>query len=447
MSQIFVILLIILILIFFNALYVLAEFSAVSARKARISLLAEEGNLAAKKVFGIIDNPAKLDAYVATSQVGITISSLVLGFYGQSALTPYLAPLLEKVGNIPEGAANSIGASIILIILTLFQVLFGELIPKNIGIQEPERFTILTAKPLDWSSFVFSPLIKLFNGSGIALMKLLNIHPSTEHTHIHSPEEISILFRESSEGGIISQEEYKLLSNTLHMRESMVKHIMIPRSDLLSANIADSIAEITDLVTTSPFSRIPIFQDTIDNIIGIVHLRDLFCWNTNHTAPSSPSIKSLIRPVLYVPETMQVKKVLSLLQKQQLQVAIVLDEYGGTSGMVTFEDLIEEIFGDVTDEFDLDTSQIEIVGNDLLVRGDVSIDEINIILNTNLPTTNVDTLGGLITEMLGRIPTTNETVEIEGLEIEITKMKNRAVYQVCIPVSQEAIPSIRFKLS
>lgn len=446
MTNIFIIFLIISILISFNALYVLAEFSAVSARKARISQLAEDGNQTAKKVFDIIDSPSKLDAYVATSQVGITISSLVLGFYGQSALSPYLAPLLERFLDLSYTAAESISASVILIILTLFQVLFGELIPKNLGIREPERFAITTARPLDWSTFVFNPIIKLFNGSGIALMNLLNIHPSTEHTHIHSPEEISILFRESSEGGIISQEEYKLLSNTLHIRDSMVKHIMIPRSDMLSANIADSVTAICELVSTSPYSRIPIFEETVDNIIGIVHLRDLFCWQVNHGEAENLTVRSLIRPVLFVPETTKVKKVLSLLQKQQIQVAIILDEYGGTSGMVTFEDLIEEIFGDVHDEFDLAIPQIEIKENNLLIRGDVSIEEINFIMGTKLPTTNVDTIGGLIADTLGRIPTANEKVKIEHFEIEIKRMKNRAVLQVCIPVSEEVLQSVIGKM-
>lgn len=447
MSQLPIIFLIILVLIFFNSLYVLAEFSSVSARKARISQLAEDGNALAVRIFQIIDSPHKLDAYVATSQVGITISSLVLGFYGQSALTPFLAPLLEKFGNLAETAAASISASIILIILTIFQVLIGELIPKNIGIMEPERYALFTARPMQWSSIIFSPLIKLFNGSGIALMKLLKIDPSTEHTHIHSPEEISLLFRESSEGGLISFEEYKLLTNTLQLRESMVKHIMIPRSSMMSAQIDLPIEEIEKLLSSSPFSRLPIYEDTIDNIIGIVHLRDLFCWQNNNSSIKEITIRGLLRPVLFVPETMKVKRVLALLQQQQIQVAIILDEFGGTSGMVTLEDLIEEIFGDVQDEFDLDIPQIEILDNNLLISGDMPIDEFNELLETNMSSKNVDTISGLISDALGRIPTNNEIITIDGVSFQIKKMKNRAVLQVSINVSDKTIQNIKEKIS
>ena len=440
MPNLVITILLLLILIGFNALYVLAEFSTVSSRRARLTHLSNEGHALARTMLAIVENPTKLDAYVATSQVGITISSLILGFYGQAQLSPYLVPLFDNFGDFSEAAALSISATIVLIFLTLLQVLFGELIPKNLGIQEPERFSLLTAKPMQWSGWFFKPLIMLFNGSGILLMKLMRIDPATEHGHIHSPLEISILIEESGQGGTISADEYKLLTNTMRMREEMVKKIMIPRAQMLAAPDTLTVSEITSLVSDSPYSRLPIYKETIDNIIGMVHLRDLFCWNNSKNAPKEIQISEIIRPVLFVPETMQVKEVFSLLQKNQFQVAIILDEYAGTSGLVTLEDLIEEIFGDLQDEFDEDLPSIQIRSEtELLIQGDTAIDELNDLFDWHLSDQEVDTIGGLISNEIGRIPTAGDTVTIHGLQFSIEKTEGRAVASVVLKTTKEDI--------
>jgi CBS domain containing-hemolysin-like protein len=440
MPDLVITILVLLILIGLNALYVLAEFSTVSSRRARLTQLSNEGNSFAHAILTIVENPVKLDAYVATSQVGITVSSLILGFYGQARLSPYLIPLFEKWGDFSEAAAISVSATIVLIFLTVLQVLFGELIPKNLGIQEPERFSLLTARPLQWSGWIFKPLIMLFNGSGILLMKLLKIDPSSEHGHIHSPEELSILIEESGEGGSISEDEYKLLANTMRMREEMVKKVMIPRAQMLSAPDSLTVSEITFLVSDSPFSRIPIYKETIDNIIGIVHLRDLFCLNNSKTISKETHITEIIRPVLFVPETMQVKEVFSLLQKNQYQVAIILDEYAGTSGLVTLEDLVEEIFGDLQDEFDEDLPPIQILSDtQILIQGDTSINELNMLFGWSLSDQDVDTIGGLLSNRIGRIPVPGDSVVMEGLNFSIEKTKGRAVASVLLNGTEEII--------
>ncbi|MCB2180361.1 hemolysin family protein [bacterium] len=435
---------VLLILIGINALYVLAEFSTVSSRKARLSQLAEEGNPLASHVLHIVDNPAKLDTYVATSQVGITISSLVLGYFGQARLSSYLIPLLQRFGDFTEATALSISASVVLVSLTVVQVLFGELIPKNMGIQEPEKFALFTYQPLKWSGWAMKPIINLLNGSGILLMRLLRIEPSVEHGHIHSPEEISILIEESGKGGAISHEEYRLLTNTLRMRDAMVKHVMIPRALMLAASNHLTITKITTMVSKSPYSRIPIYQDTIDNIIGIVHLRDLFCWKNTNGEGLYEGLDQVLRPVLYVPETMQVKDVFQLLQKKQYQVAIILDEFGGTSGMVTLEDLIEEIFGDLRDEFDQERPAIQVTSeSELLIQGNTPITELNNLLDLHLPTKEVDTLNGLLAISLGHIPVLGEEIEINGYTFTIHKMRGRAVASVVMQADKAIIAAFR----
>lgn len=447
MSDLIITILLLLFLIGLNALYVLAEFSTVSSRRARLTQLSNEGNTSARQILNIVDDPHKLDSYVATSQVGITISSLILGFYGQSQLSPYLLPLFERFGDFSEAAALSFSATLVLIFLTLTQVLIGELIPKNLGIQEPERFAMLTAKPLSWSGMFFKPLIMLFNGSGILLMKLLKISPSTEHGHIHSPEEITILIEESGEGGTISADEYKLLTNTMRMREEMVKRVMIPRAQMLAAPDTLAISEMASVINDSPYSRLPVYKDTIDNIIGIVHLRDLFCWINSQHGHHDTAVSEIIRPVLFVPETMQLKEVFSLLQKNQYQVAIILDEYAGTSGLVTLEDLIEEIFGDLQDEFDEDFPLVQILSDtQLLIQGDSTIGELNSLLGWHLSDQEVDTIGGLISNKIGRIPSVGDAVIIDGINFSVEKIAGRAVASVLLTTTEAHIDSIRRQL-
>lgn len=437
--------LIIIILVAFNALYVLSEFSTVSARRARISQIAEKGSKGAAYILSILENPAKLDAYVATSQVGITLSSLILGFVGQGQLAEYMVPLLTRIGIQSEVTAQSISAVVILVILSLFQVLLGELIPKNIGIQQPEKFAILTSQPLRWSGWLFKPLIMLFNGSGILLMRIFRIHPSGEHGHIHSPEEIALLVEESGQGGAISPEEQQLLSNTLRMREAMVKQVMIPRANMLSVPDSFTVEQALQVITNSPYSRIPIYRETIDNITHIVHLRDIFCAKLNNQGDTS--IEPYLHPVLLVPEAMQVKDVFALLQRRQIQVAIILDEYGGTSGMVTIEDLVEEIFGDLHDEFDDSIPDIQIISKNLIrVRGDLSISELNHLLGSSLPTHAAETIGGLLMAQVGHIPSLKEDIRIANLQISVEKMKGRAIASILITVPEDTISKIRGQL-
>lgn len=436
--------LVIFILIALNAIYVAAEFSTVSARRARLALLSEQGVSYAAQILSIIEDPHKLDAYVATSQVGITFSSLVLGFYGQAKLASLLSPALSKIEYLSESSTVSISTTIVLIALSLLQVLLGELVPKNVGIKYPERFTLLTAPFLAWSEKLFKPLIFLLNGSGIGLMKLLKINPTTEHAHIHSPEEIALLIEESGEGGAISPEEHRLLINTMRMRQSMVKHVMIPRAQMLAGSRSLSIPQITEIVTNSSFSRLPIYHQTIDNIIGIVHLRELFCHIFLHPVSPDYELDKIIRPVIYVPETMQIKDVFTSLQLNQYQVAIVLDEFGGTAGMVTLEDLVEEIFGDLQDEFDQNFPAIQILSDtQLLLRGDIPITELNALLKVNLPSNNSDTLGGLIAFEVGHIPKQGECIHISGLKISVDKMQTRAVLTARMDLPAELIAQYR----
>lgn len=422
-------------LILVNALYVAAEFSTVSARRSRLAQLAAEGDASAQALIPIIEDPNRLDNYIATCQLGITISSLLLGFYAQGSVADALAPLLVGRVGFSEVAVRSILATVVLLFFTVLQALLGELVPKNIGLQYPERLALLTSLPLRWSMTVFRPLIWFFNGSGRLLMRLVRLNPVSEGAHVHSPQEILMLVEESSAGGLLASEERRLLENTLQLRESLVRQVMIPRTRVLSRPVDRPCEELLSELAESNFSRMPLYRRSIDDVVGVVHLKDLLC--LSRTDPPH-DVTSILRPVRFVPETMPVEQVFTRLQHQRDHVAIVLDEYGGTAGMVTLEDLIEEIFGDLQDEFDPVIPRFRMMSEDrLVVRGDVLVKDLNEWLHLYLPSEEVDTIGGLVLNEIGHVPRVGEEIQMEDLTLRVEGMAGKGVSAVSMPVTPE----------
>ena len=436
------VLLTIVFLILTNSFFVAAEFSAVSSRRPRLAQLAEQGNRAARILLPIAKDPLRLDTYIAACQLGITASSLVLGYYGQSELSPFIEPLLIRFGRLSTAAAASITTTGILIFLTTLQVIFGELVPKSIGVQYPERLGLATALPMRWLMILLRPLIWLFNGSGHFILSLLGKGIETEHIHLHQPQELMILFEESTAGGLLDSEERKLLSNSLQLRQLAVRQVMIPRNRMLAAPADQPCNELLALLADSPYSRLPLYEESVDNVVGIVHLKDLLCLRLQ---TGEHDARKAMRPVLFVPANMPVDEVFAQLQRKRYHVAIVLDEYGGTEGMVTLEDLIEEIFGEIQDEFDIDiVPPIKILSGDTLqVRGDTLIEDLNQQLNLYLPSEDVDTIGGLILNVLGHVPQVNEEVEMKEINLIVDKMVGKGVALVKIKVSPEQMKHIR----
>ncbi len=437
--------LVVFFLILIDALYVAAEIGAVGARRSRLAQMAEEGNRMAQVVLSIVQDPNRLDTYIAACQLGITLSSLALGFYGQAVVAPALEPYLLNWGWASEAVVSSVTATGVLIFLTLLQVLLGELSPKTIGLQYPERTAILTVVPVRWSMALFRPLIWFFNGSGRLLLRLLGFSAVAESVHVHAPEEILMLVRESGVGGVLEPAERALLENTLQLRERPVRQAMVPRTQILAAPVDTPVTELFALLANSPYSRMPLYEGNIDNIVGVVHLKDLMC----AVAQDQPvSARELMRVPPYIPETVPVEEVFTLLQRERYHLAVVIDEFGGTAGIVTFEDLLEEIFGDIYDEFDVDRDPIRVVPErGLLVEGDVPIVDLNDLLDAELPEDEADTVGGLIQNRLGRVPREGDVVEVAGYTLQVEKMDGMAVAQVLIPLSAEALARVREKLT
>ncbi|WP_291431927.1 hemolysin family protein [Deinococcus sp.] len=417
-------LLVIVVMVAVNALYVAAEFAAVGARRSRVQETAEGGNRAAGTLLGILQDPQRLDTYVAACQIGITLSSLVAGAYGQSQLTPLLTPSLGAVGG--EVAATAA----VLILVTALQVVLGELLPKTVALRYPERLALATLRPIQLSLLLFRPLIALFNGTAFAILRAAKMDVQHSHAHVHSPEELQDLYRESADGGLIDANERQMLSGVLNVEDRVVREIMTPRTRTLTVPADLSVREALTRLAPSAYSRFPVTAATSEmgseEVVGVVHLRSLFL-----SAERSPegTVRSVMREPLVVAEVMGVPDLWRRLRDSGRHSALVVNEYGSVSGFVTLEDALEEIFGELQDEFDQEEEPISVQGGRVLVRGDVLIDVLNSRFDLDLPTDEVDTVSGLIWQELGRLPQPGDEVSVTpgDLMVRVEAMERRAV--------------------
>lgn len=420
-------LVIIALLILINALYVAAEFSAVSVRRSRVRQAAEDGNRLARMILPYIEDGARLDRYVAACQIGITISSLVLGAYAQASLASRLVPLFQKLGGMQEVAALSTSAVIILLVLTVLQMVLGELVPKSLALQFPTPLALYTVLPMKWSLRLLSWFIFVLNGSGALILRMLGMR-QTGHRHLHSPEEIEYLIAESKEGGLFDPEEHERLRRALHLGVRAVEDIMIPRVRIAAIEADTPFEEVLEFVAQSPYSRIPVYRRTLDRMLGFVHVQDI----VRHSLDDQPTeLARLIRPLLVIPEGMKADRVLQRLREGRQHIGIVVDEFGGTKGLVTIGDVLDEIFGGIAEEGPSDLYADPEVLEDGRIRmpGLTRLDEASLLLGVHLQGESY-TVGGLVAERLGRIPDVGDKVEIGGASFEVEEVKAHVVTSV-----------------
>lgn len=338
---------VIVFLILLTALYVAAEFAAVGARRSRLRRLAEDGNRLAARILPVVEDARELDRYIAVSQIGITLSSLILGAYGQATLAPRVSPLLVRFGVDPPSAESS-AAVLVLLVLTFLAMIIGELVPKSIALQDPTRTALFTVIPMQWSLRLFSKSIGLLNGSGVLLLKLLGV-PATGHRHVHSPEEIELLIAESRDGGLLEPAEQVRLHRALRLGLRTARQLMVPRERLAVVDAAMPFEDVVKFVASSPYSRLPVYRDSPDNVIGILHTRDLAIRSVQPDPP--PSVTPLLRPIVRVADTMAADRLLAFLRERRSHQSLVTNEAGAIVGLITLEDVLSELLGSVGDEF------------------------------------------------------------------------------------------------
>ena len=401
MFTIIITLLLILVMVGFNALYVAAEFATVGSRRSRVQETAEGGSGPAIGLLRVLQDPAKLDNYVAACQVGITLSSLVAGAYGQAQITPLLEEWFPGLG-------RGLAIAIVLLSVTALQVVLGELLPKTIALRYPERLAMATLKPLQFSQWILRPLVIVFNGSAFWLMRKLGLHIDHSHSHVHSPEELIGLYRASEAGGLIDSSEREMLAGAIAVSARSVREIMTPRRRLVMVDKSTPIDQALSELSTSPYSRFPV-TDGAEEIVGVVTLRDLFSANEASLAGTVADVAS---EAMVVGEFFEVTPLLNTFSSEGVHVAVVVNEFGTISGMVTREDAIEEILGEFNDEFDVEPDPITILGQRVSVRGDVLLEVINDRFGFAIPDDDVDTVGGYVWHHLGRLPVVGDTIPL-----------------------------------
>jgi CBS domain containing-hemolysin-like protein len=417
-------------LVLTNGFFVAAEFSLVSVRQTRIAELVSNGNLSAVSVQKALQNP---DRVIAATQLGITLASLGLGWIGEPALAHLLLPVVNLFpGAMQSGVSHALSAGLAFAIITFLHVVAGELAPKSIALQNPERTSLFVARPTLWSETIFKPAIWALNGAGNALLRLIGIKPAAGHELVHSVEELKMLVTASTEGGVVERQESEMLHAVFDFGELLVRQVMIPRTEVTAVEADIPLPDIIPLITESTYTKFPVYDDNLDTILGIVHVKDLLR-DMLEPGWQERTARSLLREAIYVPETLPVSTLMREFRDNRQHIAIVLDEYGGTAGLVTLEDLLEEIVGEVSDPFDRFTPNIEeLPDGSFLIDGMTLIEDVNAHLELELQDPNYDTIAGYMLGKLGHIPRLKESVEGDGVRLRVEAMDGLRISQLSL---------------
>ncbi|MEI6913572.1 MAG: hemolysin family protein [Armatimonadota bacterium] len=423
--------LIILVLVVLNGLFVAAEFAILAAPRARMERLGRLSGGPAAQVHAVQSDQRKQDRYIATAQIGITGASLGLGMYGEHHIAVWLEPLLHRIGVFHPAAIHSASAVCALMVLTSLHVILGEMIPKSLALYAPEKAAVTVIRPMLWARILGFPLVWLLGSIGYALLRLLKIPVVSEAANVHSPEELEMIVEESHETGVLSVEESEIFVNLLHFSDLQVRKVMVPRTKVVGVEHDTSIGEAIDIVVESRHTRYPVCRDGLDHILGILHVKELF--KEIQTHPEDPRIDRALRPALFVPEQMTVEDLLVEFRKNRSQIAVAIDEYGGTAGIVSLEDVLEEIFGEVQDEFDEETPVFQkIDAHSAVMEGRLRLDEFSEEFGVDLERPDVDTIGGLVLAELGHPPALGDFVEVDGVQLTVTRLDGLGVGRVYV---------------
>jgi CBS domain containing-hemolysin-like protein len=416
-----------LLLIILNAIFVAAEFAFVKVRPTRLAQLVTEGNGRAKLAQDCVNH---IDAYLSVSQLGITISSLGLGWLGEPVVAKLLEPVLYYFGIGNPAAVHSVSFIIAFTLVTYLHVVFGELVPKSLSIQKAEAVTLWLAAPMRFFYHLFYPGIVLFNGTANGILRKLGVEPASEHEESHSEEELQMLVSESYKGGHLDKDEWSLLNNVFEFEKRVAREVMVPRPEVVFLDIQKSLAENLKIARDSRHTRFPLYDHDSDHVVGLVHIKDLF------RLEAGASIESIKRNIMMVPEGMPLDDLLKVFQKNHQHMTLVVDEYGCTSGIVTMENVLEELVGEIQDEFDQELPQVvaEKEGT-YLVDGRLLLEEAAEVLE--LPVDDeeeYDTIAGYVFGKLAKRPRVGDVVELPSHKLEVIDMIGLRINRIRVNV-------------
>jgi putative hemolysin len=415
------------VLILLNAFFVAAEFSLVSVRPTRVVELVAQGSATARWLQRSLRNP---DGFIAASQLGITIASLALGWMAE----PALAHLLEPVVNLfalGENAARSMSAAAAFTLVTFLTVVVGELAPKSVALQRPESTALQVARPMVWTMWLFRPIIWALNGTGNALLRVLGFKPATGQEVVHSVEELKMLVKASAEGGVVEDDEEDMLHAVFDFGDTLVRQVMVPRTEVVAVPAEADLEQTLKVALEHPFSKFPVYEGDLDHMVGVLHVRDLLRTRDGGDAGQA-SARSMMRDAIFVPETARVRQLLRRFRARHQHIAIVLDEYGGTAGVVALEDLLEEIVGDIQGPFDKEPEIQPQADGSVLVDGLMMIEDVNSELGLELHDPHYDTIAGYILGRLGRMARPDDQVSARGIVLRVHTMDGHRIAQVLV---------------
>lgn len=418
--------LITLILVSLNGFFVAAEFAIVKVRSSQIEVKVKEGVGVALLARHIVSH---LDGYLAATQLGITLASLGLGWIGEPVVSKIIINVMNLAGvEFTAELAHQIALPVAFIIITILHIVFGELAPKSIAIQRSEKVTLFIAYPLQFFFFVFRPFIWILNGIANLLLKSIGIS-AVHGSEIHSSEELKYLVKQGQQSGKIDEDEYKIIRNAFEFSEQTVKQIMVPRIQVFAVDVNNFSSKTLEKIIEENYSRIPVYDGNIDNILGVVYLKDVLIAALK---TDNPDIRDLIRTMIIVPDSKNIGKLLNEFQVRHQQMALVVNEYGGTEGIITMEDILEELVGEIQDEYDNEIPFVEKTGEKIYqVMASASIDDINELLPHPVSKDKkYETLAGFLIFQFGKIPNVRERIQIDNYEFIVLKRSKSSVLLV-----------------
>lgn len=414
-------------LVFLNGFFVLSEFAIVKVRRSRLEELVKSGKPNAKLALRMSN---RLDSYLSATQLGITLSSLALGWIGEPAVAKLLeVPFAYFFGSNQE-LITIISFVIAFTFITLAHVVMGELIPKSIAIAKSEQASLAVARPLHLFWILFFPLIKIFDKLAAFFLRRMGIHPASDHDTAHSESELKFIAGESLKGGYIDSVEEEIIKNAVDFSDTIAKEVMTPRQDIICLNAEDNYETNVGIIKNTRHTRYPYCKGGKDNILGMLHIRDIL--ENEFSGQPSHNLDKLVRQMIVVPETASIAIILAKMNRRQIHTALVIDEYGGTSGLITMEDIIEEIMGDISDEHDpkLRDEYKKIDENTYDFEGMTSIEDAFETLDSELEEPDQVTIGGYVFNLFGRLPQEGECVEDESFNYKVLKMDGARIKKI-----------------
>jgi CBS domain containing-hemolysin-like protein len=423
----------VVLLVLANAFFVAAEFALVSARRSRIDQMASEGDRLAKAAQAAMKN---LNRYISATQLGITLASLGLGWIGEPALAGLMDRALGVFGIKPPAAAlhTVAGATTAFIVITFLHIVLGELTPKAIALVKAEGVSRYLVVPLMVFAKVMSPAISLLYGAANVLLRRFGISPQSDAHHVHSPEELRLLVMQARAHGTLDETDSAMLAGVFDFHEKKAYDVMRPRTEVAALDIDSTEEEVWKVVRRERYSRYPVYRDTLDDVMGVFLAKDLWL----HDGKQAFSLKDFVRPAMYVPSSKPAERVLDDLRKTRAQMAVVLDEYGGTAGILTMEDLVEEVVGDITDEYDFASRTAVMTDGVLELAGSLSLVDVRSDYGLPIPEGDWSTLGGYAFGRLGRLPKIGDRIDFPGGELEIIALEGRRIAGLRVHRNPEA---------